>query len=52
LPNLVYLDVFREALSAGDARGFADAVALRLDAVVKEFPQTDDLTLVCISASR
>jgi sigma-B regulation protein RsbU (phosphoserine phosphatase) len=52
LPNLVYLDVFREALAAGDARGFADAVALRLDAVVKEFPQTDDLTLVCISASR
>ena len=52
LPNLVYLDVFREALAAGDAHGFADAVALRLDAVVREFPQTDDLTLVCISAGR
>jgi sigma-B regulation protein RsbU (phosphoserine phosphatase) len=52
MPNLVYLDVFREALSAGSAQGFADAVALRLDAVVREFPQTDDLTLVCISADR
>lgn len=52
MPNLRYLDVFREALAAGDARSFADAVALRLDAVVKEFPQTDDLTLVCISAGR
>ena len=52
MPNMVYLDVFREALAAGSAQGFADAVALRLDAVVREFPQTDDLTLVCISAGR
>lgn len=52
MPNLVYVDVFRQALAAGTAQGFADAVALRLDAVVREFPQTDDLTLVCISAGR
>ncbi len=52
MPNLVYLDVFREALAAGSAQGFADAVAMRLDGVIREFPQTDDLTLVCISAGR
>jgi len=52
MPNLVYVDVFRKALAAGTAQGFADAVALRLDAVVREFPQTDDLTLVCISTGR
>jgi sigma-B regulation protein RsbU (phosphoserine phosphatase) len=52
MPNHVYVDVFREALGAGDAKGFVDAVARRLDAVTREFPQTDDLTLVCISAGR
>jgi hypothetical protein len=49
---LVYVDVFGKALAEGTAQGFTDAVAMRLDAVVREFPQTDDLTLVCISAGR
>lgn len=52
MPNHVYVDVFRDALAAGDARGFVESVAVRLDAVTREFPQTDDLTLVCISAGR
>lgn len=52
LPNQIYLDVFREARAAGNAQGFADHVSARLDAVAAEFPQTDDLTLVCISSGR
>lgn len=47
LPNRRYLDVFDEFSSLADPKDFIAAIDARLDEEGQDFPQIDDLTLLC-----
>lgn len=49
LPNRRYLDVFNEFASAPSSYEFIQNINLRLDEESQDFPQIDDLTLLCAS---
>ena len=49
LPNRRYLDVFNEFASAPSSHEFIQNINLRLDEESDDFPQIDDLTLLCAS---
>ena len=50
LPNRRYIDVFREFTQERDPGAFIAHIESRLDEESSDFPQIDDLTLLCVSA--
>ncbi len=49
LPNRRYLDFFNEFASVESSSDFIDSINRRLDEESEDFPQIDDLTLLCAS---
>ena len=49
LPNHRYLDVFNEFASVESSQAFIENINKRLDEESDDFPQIDDLTLLCAS---
>ncbi len=49
LPNRRYLDVFNEFASTANSHEFIENINRRLDEESQDFPQIDDLTLLCAS---
>jgi serine phosphatase RsbU (regulator of sigma subunit) len=49
LPNHRYLDVFNEFASVESSQEFIENINKRLDEESDDFPQIDDLTLLCTS---
>ncbi len=47
IPNRRYLDVFNEFSTAQTPKAFIDGINARLDEESEDFPQMDDLTLLC-----